>query len=189
MANNNSDKFLITALSEGDEKAFDAVFLDYFPKLKCFIQGFVHSEEEAENIAQDVFMNLWIHHESLADIDNLNAYIYRMAKNAVFHTLQKNISHQLQLLNTATEIAADDSSAEEDLYFKELLSAINVEVEKMPEQRQRIFKMSRFQGLNNDEIATHLNISKRTVETHISAALSDLRKVLPTLILIFINRV
>lgn len=58
-------------------------------------------------------------------------------------------------------------------------------VDKMPPQRKAIFCLSRKQGLSNDAIALQLNISKRTVETHISAALSDLRKVISILLLFF----
>ena len=67
---------------------------------------------------------------------------------------------------------------------RDLLLLIQLAVEKMPGQRQRIFRMSREEGIANDEIARRLGISTRTVENQISRALSELRK-LVTLILFF----
>lgn len=71
-----------------------------------------------------------------------------------------------------------------DVDNRDLLLLIQLAVEKMPGQRQRIFRMSREEGIANDEIARRLGISTRTVENQISRALSELRK-LVTLILFF----
>lgn len=187
MENANTDRFLIEALSRGDEKAFDAIFMDYFPKLKSFIRSFIGVEEDAENISQDVFMDLWIRHKSLTKVENLNAYIYTMAKNAVYHAIQDTLKRATHSLPDNEVGTAEPASAEDELYLQDLEEIIRKEVDKMPEQRKRIFKMSRFDGLSNEEIAIHLKISKRTVETHISAALCDLKKITLIIYLIFIN--
>jgi len=184
-----TDRFITLALSKGNEKVFDTVFLDYFPKLKKFIKGFINNEEESENIVQDLFMNLWINHKLLADVDNLNAYLYSIAKNAVFHFLRNSSKHQFRSLEEGENILENGSNAEDDLYIEELLSVIRFEIEQMPPQRRRIFKMSRFENLSNEQIAQRLNISKRTVETHISLTLSELRKILFIIILLFINKI
>ena len=67
---------------------------------------------------------------------------------------------------------------EEDIYAKELSLLIDIAIEQMPEQRRRIFKMSRKDGLSNEEISLKLEINKRTVENHITQALADLREIL-----------
>jgi RNA polymerase sigma-70 factor (ECF subfamily) len=140
MVNITTDKDLVLALSEGDEKAFDLVFMDYFPKLKNFVKGFIGNEEEAENISQDIFMELWIKHESLTKIDNLNAYLYAMAKNAVYHAIRESLRKATHSLETVGDISNGDS-VEDEVYLKELEELIHSEVERMPEQRKRIFKI------------------------------------------------
>ena len=72
------------------------------------------------------------------------------------------------------------------IHAEDLELLIVMSIEKMPPQRKKIFKMSRFEHLSNDEIAQQLNISKRTVESHISQAMSDLRKLLVLYVITFV---
>lgn len=176
----------IRALSEGDEKAFELLFLRYQPKLIYFFTGFVHDEEIARDMAQDLFFNLWTNREKLAEVRSFRSYLYRMARNALYnyydHTLVLEKYDAVQLLAPLSV-----SDTEEQLFAKELQDFINLKIEQMPPQRQQIFRMSRIEGLDNEEIALRLNISKRTVESHISSALSDLRKMLGIALSLFFN--
>lgn len=183
----NTNFYLLKALSQGDEKAYDAVFLDYFPKMKRFIRGFVARDEDAENITQDIFMTLWMRRECLADVADLNSYLYVMAKNASLHYLQESMKKESVSIDDTFDVSEKDNF--EDILLTEELNKLIMEaVYKMPEQRKKIFLMSRVEELSNDEIACRLNISKRTVETHISAALAELRKILPLIILTLFYR-
>lgn len=78
-----------------------------------------------------------------------------------------------------------DDLIEEELYARELSLLIDIAVEKMPPQRRNIFIMSRKDGLSNEEIAQRLNISKRTVENHMTQALAELRKIAYSTLLLF----
>ena len=107
-------------------------------------------------------------------------FLCRMARNAVYdrfdsRAVRTNFARQTNLL-PEYELPDVDN--------RDLLLLIQLAVEKMPGQRQRIFRMSREEGIANDEIARRLGISTRTVENQISRALSELRK-LVTLILFF----
>lgn len=184
MQNSNTEKEQLFDLSNGDIKAFNGLFMLYFPKLKLFLTGFLDSDAEAEDLAQDVFVKLWQSRQSLANVDNLNAYLYRMAKNILYTYLNRSFSTDLISEAESYHIPSIDE-LEELIFAKELEELIDVTIEKMPPQRKMIFRLSRKQGLSNEAIALQLNISKRTVETHISAALADLRKVIFILLLFF----
>lgn len=182
MTAQEAEKQQLLALSDGDTKAFDALFMLYFPKIKTFLSGFLNYEAEAEDLAQDVFIKLWRVRTSLAEVRNLNAYLYRIAKNTLYTYLDQKINLSVENIEDITDAPTIDE-VEELVYATELQELIDVAIEHMPEQRKNVFSLSRKQGLSNDEIASLLNISKRTVETHISAALSTLRKVVSALML------
>lgn len=184
MRKKDTESLLLTNLSHGETRAFEDIFMLYFPKLKLFLSGFLDTKAEAEDLAQDVFVKLWQNRQSLEDVENLNAYLYRIAKNTLYTYLDRsffpNTISESELLHIPSV-----EELEELIFTKELEELIDITIEKMPPKRKKIFHMSRKQGFSNEEIALQLNISKRTVETHISAALADLRKIIPVLMLFF----
>ena len=150
---------------------FEGFFLDYYPRVKGFINGLLQDAEEAEDLSQDIFMSLWQNRGNLKQIDNLDAYLFRIARNAVFRYIERSLLFK----NYQSRQLSDDNS---DLYEIESELIIAIAVERMPSQRRKIYQMSREQGLSNENIARELNISKRTVENHLTQALADIRKIL-----------
>ncbi len=184
MQNTKTDKELLFDLSEGKVKAFENLFICYFPKIKLFLSGFLDREAEAEDLAQDVFVKVWQHRYALEKVENLNAYLYRIAKNTLFTYFDRSAFPDTVAVTDCRYIPSTEE-LEEIIFAKELDELIDITVDKMPPHRKNIFYLSRQQGLSNEEIALRLNISKRTVEAHISAALADLRKVITVLSLFF----
>lgn len=184
MQEDKTESTLLTNISQGDTKAFEYLFLLYFPKLKQFLSGFLDTEAEAEDLAQDVFVRFWQNRQSVTKVENLNAYLYRMAKNALYTYLDRSFFPDSISEASVNHIRSTDE-VEELIFANEQEELIRIAIEKMPHQRKTIFRLSREQGFSNDEIAIQLNISKRTVETHISAALADIRKVISVLLLFF----
>lgn len=182
-----TEKGYIEAVSRGDEHAFESLFLHYFPRIKGFIYGILQNEEEAEDISQDIFVAMWQNRERLTNIENLNAYLFRVAKNTVFRHIERNLLFKdyQQQSGLSTPDTSRNDSIEEELYAKELEYLISAVVERMPPQRKNIYKMSRNNGLSNEEIAQQLSISKRTVENHLTQALADIRKVITFFIFTF----
>ena len=89
------EKQLLKAISEGDEKAFKTFFLYYYPRIKGFINGLLQSQEEAEDLSQDIFLTLWNNRSSLHTINNLKPYLFRISKNAVYRHIERTTVQEL----------------------------------------------------------------------------------------------
>lgn len=172
---------LIT-LSQGSIKTFEKLFLLYYPKVKAFINSILDDEETAEDLSQDTFIKLWTYKSSFSQVQNLNAYVYQTAKRTLYTYLDNKLNPPTIGIDNAREVPSVEE-IEEIVYSHELESLINRAIDAMPPQRKQIFQMSRKEGLSNEEISKRLNISKRTVETHISTALATLRKITSALLL------
>jgi RNA polymerase sigma-70 factor (ECF subfamily) len=162
-------------LALGDHDAFRRLFMKYYPKVKSFINYFVKSDAVAEDLSQDIFEYIWINRDILPNLKSLNAYLFRMAKNKSINYL----NHKLIEEDYASSyVNLKEYLTDEEIYAKELELLIQLTVKNMPEQRRRIFEMSRNNHLPNAEIAEKLNISKKTVENHLNLALKQIRDVI-----------
>lgn len=177
----------IFALSHVDEKAFDLLFVEYYSKLLHFLIPFCKDKAEAENIIQELFMNLWIKRDRFSQIENIDSYLYITARNAALREIKQSLLRKD--IKEHLEIQTDNMTGEVKLCYQELYNYITQEINKMPTQRRKIFVMSRIDGLSNTEISETLGVSKRTVEKHISLALAHLKKILPVfVVLTFFNK-
>jgi RNA polymerase sigma-70 factor, Bacteroides expansion family 1 len=159
----------------GDHIAYKSLFMKYYPKVKYFISHMIKSETIAEELAQDIFMKIWEHREKLIFLRSFNSYVYRMAKNISLNYLEHKYIEELYLENFPEET---EFSVEENFYAKEMELLERLTVSTMPPQRKTVYELSRRKGYSNDEIATRLGISKKTVENHLNLALKEIRKTL-----------
>lgn len=157
-------------------KAYDMLFTRYYAKVRNFVFAIVKDENEAEDIAQDIFLKLWIQRDKIGIVDNWDAYLFAMARNYTLNALKQKV-HEHNVRSYPEAGIPEESSLEEMIFSEELKAILENVISKMPDQRRRVFTMSRLQGMTNQEIAQALHISKRTVETHISAALAQIRRV------------
>lgn len=167
---------LINELKRGNRLAFSQLYRMHYPKIYAFLRTLLRDEYLAEEISQDVFFRLWVNRESLDEsVQSLEPYLFTLARNTV-NNFHKKKSVEENYLNSLEE--ESDNPIENSIYYKELLTLINSAIDQMPAQQQKIFRLSREQGLQNAEIAEKLHLSKRTVEKHISNSLEDLRSVI-----------
>ena len=129
-------------------------------------------------IFRRIYLSLWQNRGNLKQIDNLDAYLFRIARNAVFRYIERSLLFKNYQSRQLSDDNSDLYEIESELNAKELELIIAIAVERMPSQRRKIYQMSREQGLSNENIARELNISKRTVENHLTQALADIRKIL-----------
>ena len=177
------DAQYVQRLILGEHSAFRYLFMKYFPKMKYFISHFVKSDAIAEELAQDIFMKIWEHREKLSNVQSFDSYIYRMSKNLSLNYLEHKYVEDLYMENYQGET---ESTIEGELYAREMELLEQLTVNQMPSQRKTIYEMSRKKGMKNEEIATALGISKKTVENHLNLALKEIRKALILFVSFFI---
>ncbi len=181
-----SDKIAVDtldALQKGDHKAFERVFIAYFNKIKVFIDGYIKSESDAEDLAEELFVTLWINHRSIDTSKSFNSFMHTMARNAAINFLRHKFVQNSYINNSLQ--SERSFTSEDNLIAKETSLLIDMAVEQMPNQRKKIYQLSRDRGLTNDEIAIELNTTKRNVESQLSLALKDIRKVIYTFLVLF----
>ncbi len=173
MINIKTGTDLYTVINENQVQAFTNFYTQLFQKLIITSDKYVEDVFVAEEIVQDVFLKIWEDPEGLNEIKSINSYLYRSVINTSINYLnrQKNIErHHLKIVSNYTEESLIELDEE-----NELIVLINAEIEKLPSQCKKVFKLSRFEHLKYKEIANLLSISERTVENHISNALKTLR--------------
>lgn len=169
---------LLQRLAKGDEKAFRIIYETYWERLFKICFYFSRSREESEDMLMSIFSTLW-HHRAHADVRDLDAYLSRAAKNQALKYITRKQRQQAQLGMLRERISSrkqDVDSPERLLEYKELSSQFSAQLGQLPEKTRKIFLMNREEGLTYPEIARTLDVSVKTVEYHVSRALSFLGK-------------
>ncbi len=170
MSTQLSDKELLKRISREDEGAFEALFRTWYGPLVIYANRFLRDQMEAENIVQVVFINIWERRRTLK-IESFKSYLKVAVRNRCMNYLNRQKHH----LSIDERWPLPDEDPSEELPDQELLEEINRAIDRMPPQRQKIFKMGRFDGLKYREIAALLGISPKTVEVQMGQALKYLR--------------
>jgi RNA polymerase sigma-70 factor (family 1) len=173
-------KELILNLKNGEKGAFRELFNIYGPRIYRFALGYLKNRPDAEELMQDVFLKIWEKRDHLDPAQNVKAYIFKVAVNCIYDFIRKkNIERAFEDFSKKNFQAGDESTWHE-VIWNDMLSKLNILVDKLPEQRRIIFLMSREKGLTNQQIADKLNLSKRTVENQLYRATQYLKENLGT---------
>ena len=166
----------LLAVSKGDMAAFERIFFAYNPNLVYFLTGMIHDVDASRDMAQEIFLSLWENHTHLAQVQDFSAYLFQIARYTVYNYYDHLGVEEKYITDYLTKHSACYASEEEVLFAKELSEHIDTVVRKMSPQRQKVYVLSRKEGLSNEQIAEMLHISKRTVENHLTAVLTVLRR-------------
>jgi len=169
------DRELLERIRRGDEGAFDAVFRAQYPALVGVAEGMLRSRAVAEEVVQDVMLELWRRREALPIEESLRAYLFRATRNRALNHL-RHVRVERRGEPHAAGATADPPRAPAALVEEEIDAALKEAVGGLPERCREVFELSRVHGLRYAEIAAALGISVKTVEAQMGKALRILRE-------------
>ncbi|MGA8264324.1 MAG: RNA polymerase sigma-70 factor [Ignavibacteriaceae bacterium] len=175
------DNRILQSIKLDDKLSFERVYKQYWSKLYIYAFNVLKEREICEDIVQEIFIDLWTKRHAIK-ITDLNSYLYQSVKYQIFNCFRKNKYKKLLLMKF--DLFVEQYAIDELYEQKELKEEINDIISKLPEQRRRIFQMSRRDGLSNKEISDNLNVSVQTVRNQISTSLKFIRKSLKNIYMI-----
>jgi len=165
-----SDATLIKGLKEGAYSSYETLFRLYYAKFVHYSESIVGDRDAAKDLVQEAFMKVWLNREKLREDLSIHNYLFVLVKRASLNFLRDR-----RLIEELDPELSDETHDVSNNGRDENLELVRAVVEAMPSQRKTVFKLSREAGLQNKEIAEHLNLSEKTVERHITLALRDIR--------------
>ncbi len=172
------EKTILRLLRGGDPAAFKAIYDQYWDRLYKVAAEKVPYAENAEEIIQDIFVDLWERREMLV-IGDLEHYLFRAVKYKVLDYVRAQIvrrKHEDSVQQVTT--TSGDPDIEEELAYRELREAFHSGLNDLPEKTKEIFRLSRVEQFSVREISETLSVPERTVTYHIAQALRILRECL-----------
>lgn len=166
-------------LAESDRKAFQELFEEVNVTLIRFCWRYTKDEDASRDIVQDVFVKVWEKRATLDPDKSLLALMYTMVRNKALNLSRD--SHYSDGIDADDVATGNDPAPDEQVDFDMLEEHVRQWIDSLPPRRRQAFKLSRFEGLTHAEIATVMNLTPRTVNTHVMLALRDLRTKLQAL--------
>jgi RNA polymerase sigma-70 factor (family 1) len=188
----HTDQELTDFLKSGDHAAFTEIYNRYWDKLFAVAYNRLSDELEAEEAVQNVFLSLWKRKETLELTHSLSTYLSVSVKYQIFTRLAQ-LKRERERTGQLKMVAVEGKETTgEWLSEKELRLQIEQCINALPEKCRIVFLLSREQNLTNKQIAGQLDISEKTVEGHITKALSTIRGslhiALPVLLAILVSQ-
>ena len=169
------DDALLQRLRGGDQGAFDAIFRQWYGGLVRAAESMLRDRAVAEEIVQDVMLELWRRRESLDPKGSPKAYLYQSTRNrALNHLRHLQVERKSVLLMDREE--GREASAPAVIMAKEMEVALREALSSLPPRCREVFELSRVRGLKYFEIAEALEISVKTVEAQMGKALRVMRE-------------
>jgi len=166
---------ILSKISRGDKKAFEALFHQYYPGMCSYAESLLKKPEVAEEVVQDVFFNVWKNKSDIRITSSWQSYLYRSVFNNSMMYIRKNKREMPLDEKWAENQVASSDRTDEEMDAREMNAMIIYTLQSLPGRTQKIFNMSRFEGMKYKEIAEHLSISVKTVEANMGKALKALR--------------
>lgn len=168
-----NDDEILDQLQNSDRDAYKQLFLKYYSPLCEYASHYI-SDEDSEELVQDLMLFIWETRKSLIIGTSLKSYLFISTKHRCLNAIKKNLYHE-RIHNKIYEKLKDQFEDPDYYFINELTDNINKAINELPDTYRDTFTLSRFSELTNPQIADKLGVSIKTVEYRISQSLKILR--------------
>lgn len=170
------ERSLLHAVAEGDQKAFTRLVDLYWNRVYSHALAYTKSAPRAQEITQDIFVKIWKKRDTLREINDFAAFLFILGKHQLISAMRKKLETTTEL--DPLELFEGSLPPDQQLEYKQAYDTILNAIDQLPPKRKTVFKLSRFEGLSHEEIATTMGISRNTVKEHIVQSLNFIRNYL-----------
>lgn len=178
----NQENDLLNQIRYGNINAFEKLYFNMQPRLYAYSRKFIDDRELSRDIVQEIFFEFWENRQTMIIKSSVKAYLFRTLHNKCLNYIRDQKIHEkyssyVDIKLKEAELFFFDQNQEgyKSIFFEEVQEIFQASMQNLPESCREIFLLSRVKGFSNNEIATKLNISVRTVENQIYRALKTLK--------------
>lgn len=169
---------LLAKVAAGDDKAFGTIFHHYRRRIYAYAFHLSGSSGQADELVQEVFLKVWLNRDKIPHILRFDNWLFTIARNQIFDMLKGMAKEAALRRQMASLLDPDANPVEDGVLHKENEERLQQALNRLPPRQRLIFTLSRHEGMKHEEIASHLQISRHTVKTHLVQALKTLRATL-----------
>jgi RNA polymerase sigma-70 factor (family 1) len=163
------------AVTTGDEVAFAQLYDHLWSKLYSAAYNYVRDKATAQEIVQEVFVSLWVKRDDLDHVKDITGFAMNSVKFKIYDHFDKKAVVEKYAEKTIRNSASSAEDTLQQIEYEETERIIKSEIDNLPATTGKIFRLSRFQQLTNEEIAKTMKLSVKAVEYHITQSLKQLR--------------
>ncbi len=167
---------VLIALKNSDATAFEQIYIQFHKPIYNFLLKLTGSKEDAEELAQVVFVNVWERRSQIDPSRNIKHYLYTIAKNSALKLIMRKKRLGGEALEKHQDHIPDRLEATSEMEAIEFRLLVSIALERMPEIRRQVF-MLYDNGYDNRRIAKELNLSEQNAAQHLSRARKDIRNI------------
>ena len=162
----DDDSVLVSALKQDRLGAFECLYSRYRKIVYSFSLKYLLDSEEARELVQTVFINLWEHRKFLDEKKPVKSYIYKSAVNSIYNVLKKKAVRRRYMLSQLQK-PEETSNPYDQIFYSDLDEKIRAVIDSLSPQQKKIYDFKSRDGLTFEEIADKLHLSVRTIENQI----------------------
>ncbi|CAG5067473.1 hypothetical protein DYBT9623_00194 [Dyadobacter sp. CECT 9623] len=169
------DHVLIRLITLDDKDAFQQIYVRYWSRIFALVRNKLRSHENAAEIVQDIFLDVWERRETL-EIASVDRYLFTAAKYKILNHLRRNLDKPQYWDQSLEDISSHiDQRADNNIELEDLHNALENALATLPAKTRKIFRMNRLENQSVQEISVSLDIPKRTIEYHLTQSIRKLR--------------